>query len=99
MRALQMNPTHPDTLSALGFVHLLRGDFSSSIEFCRHSLSVRREDLFVVEVMQTAVMESTSVPLEFQPVDLLDQLVYGEGDGNGHGMDCCSSNDSVMQTD
>ena len=97
-RALQMNPTHPDTLAALGFVHLLQGDFRSSIEFCRHSLSVRREDLFVVEVMQMAVIESASVPLEFQPIDSLDQLVYEE-EGSGHGMDYCSSSDSVMQTD
>ena len=70
-QALQLAPNHPDTLSALAFVHLLEGRYEKTVEFCNQSLLLKREDHFTLEILRIAMEEMAALPLwESDPVGL-----------------------------
>lgn len=73
-KALSISPKEPSTLTAMAFVHLLQGSYQEAIEHCSHSLQIRREDQFTIDVLKTASEELVSVPLELGANDSLDTL-------------------------
>jgi anaphase-promoting complex subunit 6 len=73
-RALTISPKEPTTLTAIAFVHLLKGDLESAIDYCSRSLLVRREDPFTIEVLKTASEELISAPLVLSGNESLDSL-------------------------
>lgn len=66
-RALSLSPKEPSTLTAIAFVHLLRGEYDNTIEYCSRSLQIRREDPFTIELLKTASDELVSSPLVLEP--------------------------------
>ena len=62
-RALSLSPKEPTTLTSIAFVHLLKGDCETAIDYCSRSLQVRREDPFTIEVLKSASEELVSAPL------------------------------------
>lgn len=75
MQALQVDPHQPTTLTAIAFVYLLQEEYKKAMDFCQHSLLVRREDQFTVEVMQKAVEELVSRPVTLSPAVSLDNVL------------------------
>lgn len=61
--ALSLSPKEPSTLTAIAFVHLLKGDTNTAVDYCSRSLQVRREDQFTIEVLKIASDELVLVPL------------------------------------
>ena len=59
MKALQLDPVNPSTLTALAFLHLLRGNIVGVVEYANHSLLLKRGDQFTMEVLHTAMMEQS----------------------------------------
>ena len=54
-KALQLKPDEPSTLTAIAFVHLLRGEYDEAVVYCNRSLCLRREDQFTIALLQEAV--------------------------------------------
>ena len=78
-KALQLVPNEASTLSCIAFVHLLMENFNDVIHYCNQSLRLRREDRFTIELLQTAVFELASLPIEplLTPFSgELDEAVY-----------------------
>jgi anaphase-promoting complex subunit 6 len=57
MSALQLDPTNPNTLTALAFLKLLQEDFVGVVEYANRSLMLKRGDQFTLEVLHTAMLE------------------------------------------
>ena len=66
-RSLSLSPKEPSTLTAVAFVHLLKGSFEAAVDYCSRSLRVRRGDPFTVELLKTASEELVALPLELDP--------------------------------
>lgn len=60
--ALQLCPSNPSSLTAIAFLHLLREDYSSAVDYAHQSLQLKREDQFTLEVLQTAMVELSEQP-------------------------------------
>ena len=76
MRALQVDPCQPNTLTAIAFVYLLLEEYENAMEYCQRSLLLKRGDQFTVEVMQFAVNQLANVPLHpASPPPSLDQIL------------------------
>ena len=97
MKALQLSPNEPSTLTSIAFVYLLMGDFEKVIEYCNKSLRVKREDQVTIELLQMAMKELASQPFELDPLTegSLDRALYDDTVGNVS----VSSSESAMQTD
>lgn len=78
-QALQLEPNETSTLTAIAFTHLLQGHFEDAVEFCNRSLRLKREDQFTLELLQVAMEEVASIPLELQEPGFrnLDELDPG----------------------
>ena len=107
-QALQLEPNETSTLTAIAFNHLLQGHFEDAVGFCNRSLRLKREDQFTLELLQVAMEEVASIPLELEGSGIgnLDELDPGnENQGMNSGSlgkgaatrdSADSSNDSAM---
>ena len=80
MKALQLVPNEASTLSAISFIYLLMEDYSNVVQYCNQSLRIKRADQFTIDVLQIAVKELATLPLDLGPFSdhSLDQVVYEE---------------------
>ena len=103
MKALQLVPNEPSTLSAIGFVYLLMEDYTNVVQYCNQSLRLRREDRFTIEILQIAVNELATVPLKFVPFSDLTFAydIYSKDQPNNTSdlLSGSSPSSSAMQTD
>ena len=82
--ALHLEPAQSSTLTAIGFVYLLKGDFENVVKFANQALRLKREDQFTLELLQTAMEEMSEQPTVIQtPIPNLesdiDELEPGTG--------------------
>eukprot|EP00731_Ephydatia_muelleri_P000468 Em0001g468a len=100
-KALQLKPDEPSTLTAIAFVHLLRGDYDGAVVYCNKSLCLRREDQFTIAVLQQAVEREGEEALDLGSLEVgtMDEgesspALYGDGGEGGNatsGLNCCDA--------
>lgn len=87
LKALQLSPNQASTLTAIAFVHLLKGELENVVKFCNQALRLKREDQFTLEMLQTAMEEMSEQPsvvetLSFVPESGLDELTEIESESD-----------------
>lgn len=75
-QALQLAPNNPDTLTAIAYIHLLSDEPVKAVEVCHHSLRLRREDTFTLDLHRMAMesMAAAGAPgiEQFESLDKLE---------------------------
>ena len=64
LNALQLEPNKPSTLTALAFIHLLKGEYEDVVHYSNQSLRLKRDDQFTLEVLHIAMEEMCEQPLD-----------------------------------
>lgn len=75
--ALQLCPNQPSSLTSIAFTYLLLGKCDKVVEYANHSLKLKREDQFTIEVLRTAVEDIASMAEHVGDSRSQDTLVAG----------------------
>lgn len=78
--ALQLDSTNPSTLTAIAFIQLLRGDIPCAIHNASQSLLLKRGDQFTLEVLHSAMLESSEQLPRVPDLTAFNQEEGGTGD-------------------
>lgn len=77
-QALALKPQNPSTYTAIGFVHALKGDLESAVDYLHRSLALKRDDIVTTALLKSCLEDLMSV--DSLPKGLSDSVAEGNED-------------------